>query len=353
MLIDHKSHLAAWASWALLLAITCNCAAQDLATQPPTKLNSSQQKSTAYDPLAITEGFKPGSIELSVEQSGQGRSVPLRVDLPASKAAAPVVLFSHGLGGSRDAGHFLGNHWTARGYVAIFLQHPGSDSSVWRDVPMRERMTAMREAASGKNLLLRCDDVHATLDQLEKWNQTEGHPLFGRLDLQHVGMSGHSFGAQTTQAVAGQKFPIGKSRTDTRIDAAVVFSPGSPAAGSKSQAFGSVQVPWMLMTGTKDVAPIGGQTIESRYAVYPNLPASIDKYEIVLKDAEHSIFSDLKQRGENTDREMKHHQSILALSTAFWDAYLKNDAAAREWLTTDQVRNVIAAEDRWQLNSAK
>jgi dienelactone hydrolase len=301
-----------------------------------------------YDPLSVPNNFKAQSIELTAKHATLTREVPIRVDLPVAKAPAPVVFFSHGLGGSRDGNHFLGNHWAGRGYIAVFLQHPGSDTSVWQNIPLRERMNAMRDAASAKNLALRCEDVHTTLDQLEKWNRTEGHPLFGRLDLTHVGMSGHSFGAHTTQAVAGQRFLLGKGFVDDRIDAAIAFSPSSPASGSKPQAFGSVAVPWMLMTGTKDVAAIGGQSVESRLEVYPNLPKSIDKFELVLKDAEHSAFTEGRAAGDKAKRNPNHHRAILALSTAFWDAYVKCDAAAKEWLGGDAPSTVLEDGDRWQ-----
>lgn len=313
-------------------------------------LSVSNRALPQYDPLSVQSQFKAESIELTAKHARQSREVPLRVDLPAGKEPTPVVFFSHGLGGSRDGNHFMGNHWAGRGYVVVFLQHPGSDTSVWQNTPMRERMTAMRDAASAKNLALRCEDVKATLDQLEQWNRTEGHPLCGRLDLTHVGMSGHSFGAHTTQAVSGQKFPIGRGFTDERIDAAIAFSPSSPAAGSKSQAFGSVAVPWMLMTGTKDVAAIGGQSVESRLEVFPNLPKSIDRFELVLKDAEHSAFTDGRLMGEKGSRNPNHHRAILALSTAFWDAYLKEDAAAKAWLGSDAVKKLLDTEDRWQMN---
>ena len=101
-----------------------------------------------YDPLAVTDKFSAESIELAVKLENQTREVPLRIDLPASKVPAPVVFFSHGLGGSRDGNHFMGNHWAGRGYLVVFLQHPGSDTSVWQNVPLRERMNAMRDAAS-------------------------------------------------------------------------------------------------------------------------------------------------------------------------------------------------------------
>ena len=58
-------------------------------------------------------------------------------NLPTNTAPVPVILFSHGLGGNREGSKFLGEHWAARGYVAVFLQHPGSDDSVWKGKPSR------------------------------------------------------------------------------------------------------------------------------------------------------------------------------------------------------------------------
>ncbi|TVS18352.1 MAG: hypothetical protein EA424_11055 [Planctomycetaceae bacterium] len=49
-------------------------------------------------------------------------------------------------------------------------------------------------------------------------------------------------------------------------------------------------MPWLLMTGTHDTSPIGGQTVKSRLAVFPALPPG-DKYELVLDSAEHSAFT--------------------------------------------------------------
>ena len=78
---------------------------------------------TAYDPLAVAA---PGTVlELKAGE------LPVRVFLPAATTPSPIILFSHGLGGSREGNAFLGEHWAKRGYVAVFLQHPGSDGSVW------------------------------------------------------------------------------------------------------------------------------------------------------------------------------------------------------------------------------
>lgn len=292
----------------------------------------------AYDPLAVGAAA-PTVVDLTAGE------VPLRVFVPRGAGPSPIILFSHGLGGSREGNRFLGEHWARRGYVAVFLQHPGSDSAVWKDVPPAERMRAMKSAASLQNFLRRVDHVRATLDALARWNTEPKHALLGRLDLAHVGMSGHSFGAVTTQAVSGQQFPLGKDFTDPRIKAAMALSPSVPQQGEASRAFAKVGVPWLLMTGTADSAMIGGQTPESRLGVYPALPAG-QKYQLVLDGAEHSAFTDRALPGDSLPRNPNHHRALLAVSTAFFDSTLKGDAAARAWLESG-VSAVIEARDRW------
>ena len=88
----------------------------------------------------------------------------------AAEGAFPVVLFSHGLGGSREGNRFLGEHWARRGYIAIFVQHPGSDGAVWKDVPQAERFAALRSAASLENFVRRVDHVRTVLDTMARWN---------------------------------------------------------------------------------------------------------------------------------------------------------------------------------------
>lgn len=225
------------------------------------------------------------------------------------------------------------------------MQHPGSDSSVWRGQPASQRRAALEDAAGGENYLLRVHDVPAVLDQLTAWNAADDHVLSGRLDLDHVGMSGHSFGAATTQAVSGQRSPRGRvAFTESRIDAAVMFSPSS-RRGDPKEVFGSVSIPWMLMTGTQDIAGIGNQTVESRLQVFPALPPG-GKYELVLDGAQHSAFGDGLR--DAASRNPNHHRVILALSTAFWDAYLRSDSAAKAWLDGAGPRSVMDEKDRWQ-----
>jgi len=320
---------------------------------PPSSSQSSSTQSPSYDPLAVAEAPAPEPLDLEVVDTERERTLPIRVWLPpvaedAAPEPAPVVLFSHGLGGSCENNPYLGRHWSTRGYAVVFVQHPGSDAAVWEGVPRRERMRALEAAASTEQYLARIADVPAVLDALAAWNTDEAHLLRGRFDLERVGMSGHSFGAVTTQSVSGQAARgIGQRFTDARIDAAVAMSPSPPQRGRPEDAFGSVSIPWLLMTGTRDDSPIGETTPESRREVFPHLPSTIDRFELVLDGAEHSAFGDRALPGEDGARDPNHHRVILALSTAFWDAYLRDDADARAWLFGEGPRGVLADADEW------
>ncbi len=315
-------------------------------------------RAQSYDPLAVDPSFHAKYVDISFNDTARNRNIPLRIYLPTNTAPEPVVLFSHGLGGSREGSVFLGEQWAARGYVAVFVQHPGSDESVWRGKPPEEIMPALRHAASQENFMLRVKDISAVLDQLAAWNSraivinppdTNGL-LVAHMDLTRIGMSGHSFGAITTEAVSGEAFPFGRNFTDPRIKAAVIFSPSPPAVGSPSDAFGSVKIPWMLMTGTEDVAPIGNETVKSRLKVYPALHGA-PKYELVLFNAEHSVFTDRALPGDHEPRNPNHHRVILALSTAFWDACLRGDTNALAWLNGSGPRSVMETQDQWQFSA--
>src|SRR5205085_1378130 len=143
------------------------------------------------------------------------------------------------------------------------------------------------------------------------------------------------------QGVSGQHFPSGTTYTDSRITAALMMSPSPPRIGDVSKAFGSVAIPWLIMTGTDDKSPIGLVEAADRLKVFPALPAG-DKCELVLDGAEHSAFGDRPLPGDSKPRDPNHHKAILAISTAFFDTYLRQDSAARDWYTGKGPQSVLA-----------
>jgi predicted dienelactone hydrolase len=301
-----------------------------------------------YDPLHVASGDIT-SIKLEVSDATRKRTLPVRVYLPKAAQPSPVVLFSHGLGGSCDNNPYLGNHWAQRGYLVVFVQHPGSDEEVWKSQPALQRMVAMKKAASLENRNARGNDIPTVIDALTLWNQQQDHALYGRIKLDSIGMSGHSFGANTTQCVAGQTFLGGqRSFTEPRVDAAVMMSPSPPVFGSPAKAFGNIGIPCLLMTGTKDDSPIGNMPPEDRLKVFPHLQKAA-AWQVVFDGATHMDFGQRSLQGKEI-KATRYHRAILALTTAFWDATLKNDAKALAWLKGKGVRSVLIEQDQWQSN---
>lgn len=274
----------------------------------------------------------------------RGRTVPVKVYLPeAADGPAPVILYSHGLGGSREGKAFLGEHWAESGYVAVFMQHPGSDKSVWENVERAERMKSLKGAASGRNFKLRVGDVVFVLDQLEIWNADPEHPLSGKLDLERIGMAGHSFGAVTTQAIMGQRpMRISKrSFADDRIDCFVPMSPSASTRIPDDKAFGEIGKPVLCMTGTEDTSLIRPEvTADSRLKVYAALPSG-DKFQVVFEGGEHRLFS-------ARDKYEKYQPALERLTTEFFDAYLRDSDEARKWLQSEAPLDTLFENDKWE-----
>lgn len=329
-------HIHRWLGFACLLAITTGTTTASRGTE-------NQNPSGA-----LAEHFrKPGPHEVATlldewDDPARNRTVPVKIYYPEDgKGPFPVIVFSHGLGGSRENYRHLGDHWAGHGYVSVHLQHIGSDDSVWKDTAPRERMTAMKKAANFQAFIDRPNDVTFAIDRLEAKNDADG-PLQGRLDLDRIGMSGHSFGARTTLSIAGQVFPLPGGReisyADPRVKAALPMSPMPPKiAATHDAAFAKITIPVMHMTGTLDESVIEpDRSAEERLIPYDKTPGP-GRYLIVFQGGDHMIFSG-RPRGMgklatgDADQDAAFQELIRLSSTAFWNACLKDDKAAKAWI---------------------
>jgi len=142
-------------------------------------------------------------------------------------ASFPVVLFSHGLGGSRHTYSSYCIDVASHGFVVVAIEHRDgtapvsvrADGSVVHYKPLKDNVENPRDRVQefhfrNTQLQLRVDEVlnpeHGVLALLEKmnagdWKSPEtGVPSFaGRLDLENnLHFSGHSFGSATALASA-------------------------------------------------------------------------------------------------------------------------------------------------------
>ena len=110
------------------------------------------------------------------------RNVPVRIRWPAETVpmppgGRPVVLFSHGLGGTAAGGERWGQAWCAAGLVVVHLQHPGSDLEAVRRVARSfSDQAGLRRAAGPEQLLARIEDAVFALDEMQRRQATTRSP---------------------------------------------------------------------------------------------------------------------------------------------------------------------------------
>lgn len=290
--------------------------------------------------------YEVETIRYDWQDQARARQVPVKVYFPKTgDGPFAVVVFSHGLGGSRDGYEYLGRHWASHGYVSVHLEHLGSNTDVWKG--KTKPLEAMRRvAADPANAVHRVRDVSFAIDQLERIHR-EAAPLKGRLDLARIGVAGHSFGAQTTLAVAGEVFvgPMGRAVTfaDARVKAAIAMSAPVPQKRDQlDRVFGKIKVPCLHMTGTLDDSPIGETKAKDRRLPFDHIGGA-DQYLVTFTEGDHMVFSGRRWRG-NGQKDPRFHDLIRMSTTAFWDAYLSEDRKAKAWLADGGLEGALGRD---------
>jgi len=289
-----------------------------------------------------TPSMEVAVLMLDWHDAARDRDVPTKIYFPKEGAGPfPVVIFSHGLGGSRENYEYLGRHWAGCGYISVHLQHIGSDDGVWKDLPMAERGKSLQKAAANlSNALERPIDGQFALDQIERLNAADGSALRGRLDLKAMAIAGHSFGGYATLALAGQTFMLPFFQTkrydEPRLKAAIQMSAPAPAIRRALDAtYASITIPVMHMTGTKDFLELLPQTTAAdRRIPYDHMSGS-ETCLIIFNEGDHMIFSGRERMAASSEKlaqDADFQKLICASTTAFWDAYLKDVPAAKTWL---------------------
>jgi dienelactone hydrolase len=151
----------------------------------------------------------------------------------SSPKTFPVVLFSHGVGGTGFEYTSLIEELVSHGYVVAAVEHtytalavafpdgrivPFHQEAIPADLSADERMKQMM-AAAGKGISTGASDLQFALNRLEKMNVSGSthFPLGGRLDLNEVAAVGHSSGAD---------FATRACQLDERIKACVSLDGG-------------------------------------------------------------------------------------------------------------------------------
>ena len=226
------------------------------------------------------------------------RPVPVRLYQPiasSSAAPAPLIIFSHGIGGSRLGYSYLGSYWASHGLASLHVQHIGSDRSIWFGNPFN-LVSRLQEAAQEQEALARVFDLRFALTQILR------DPLGQAINPNQIIAAGHSYGANTTLLASGARvnrdnIPIELS--DSRIKAAIVISaPRFYGQKSVDSILQPVRLPTLHITATEDNIQIPGyfSGYPDRLAIFEAI-GSERKALAVFEGGSHSMFTDRTRSG--------------------------------------------------------
>ena len=312
----------------------------------------------------------PGSsavrtIDGTWTDAGRQRDLPVRIRLPDTDRPVPVIVFSHGLGGSLGGGLEWSEHWAAHGFAVVHVQHPGSDEDLWKGKPPTERMATLREGASVAQFLACIADIKFAVAELSRRRQA-GDPVASRLDLDRLGMSGHSFGAVTALYLGGPRPGAGaaglpySTLSEPRFRAFLAFSPQAGADDPRQQ-FADFARPALLVTGTLDGQPFPGigASAAQRLVPFDAMAAAGNKFLLVLDNADHMYFNgtrglrDVGAAGRDkvdfVAVEAGGYRLVKAISTAYWAAYLRDDETAVRWLKDGGASALVGSRGSFKL----
>jgi dienelactone hydrolase len=271
--------------------------------------------------------------ELVLHDVTRNKDLRVRVNYPQDGGPYPVVVFSHGAWGSKDGHTMLTELWASHGYITIQPDHADSralgvkvgDQSVFRD--WQERPA----------------DVSFILDSLADI-EAKVPAIKGKLDAKLIGMSGHSYGANTAQLIGGAKVYLAgqeKSYADPRVTAVALLSGQGPGEMLTEKSWEHFTKPLLVMTGSRDGPTRTGQPAEWRKKPYELSPPG-DKYLVWVEGMDHGFggVSGLKGGLVQFQSNADHIRYTKMITLAFWDAFLKGDTEAKAWLVSDAPASV-------------
>jgi dienelactone hydrolase len=193
-------------------------------------------------------------------------------DAPVADGQFPLIVFSHGNGGFRMQNIFWAEHLASHGYIVVAPDHTGNAAATVVDNKLIIHDSNARDQAA----IDRPIDVRFLIDAMGKWNKGADSRFNGKLDMEKIGVGGHSFGGMTSTMAADQ---------DDRIDAIVPMA----AVGREHK---NTEVPSLIILATEDdtIGAAGNARVREYYE-----EATGPKYLVEFVDGGHYSFTEMFQ----------------------------------------------------------
>jgi len=202
-------------------------------------------------------------------------------ELIATDGPFPLVIYSHGSGGTR----FIHSNYTetlaSNGYVVAAPDHTGNTAA---DRLLQTEVDGTITAINRPNDVQQI--INAFLDPENA--ETVGYVASIRPD--QIAVTGHSFGGFTAYAMAsGFSNDNGEFVADERVDAIIALAPAAGPGLLADEQLASIDIPALVIAGTNDqTTPIDPNVTRPW-----ELTASAPSYRVDLVAAEHETFTDL------------------------------------------------------------
>lgn len=293
---------------------------------------------------------------ITLRDTRRERQIPLKVYYPQGKGLFPIIFFSHGAGGSKKAYSSLSCFWASCGYICIHPTHFGTDSTTL----IENGLQVVKKYINDPRVWsVRPEDISFLIDSLDGL-KCRIPPLKDIMDEARIGISGSSYGAYVTMLLAGAKIDTpwepDVTFANQRASAFLAISPqGTGKYGLNPYSWNQIQAPMLIVSGTQDQG-WDGEPASWRLEAFKYMHPG-DKYQVLIEGAHHASYDGDKVTGQTlhrlvtrnfraSDAEMTEYwkrqkripNHVQNVSIAFWDAYLKHEDSAKEFLQSDALQ---------------
>jgi predicted dienelactone hydrolase len=317
------------------LALTTGCTVRARVVDETGSAFSNGRRSEQPGLRIARDGF--AFVEADWIDPARQRAVPVRLYLPFDVSGpAPLVLFSHGLGGSRRGYSYLGSHFARQGVASLHVQHVGSDRALWGGSPF-ELASRMQASVQEAEAVDRVADLRFALDRLLALPTDD--PLYLAIDPRRIVVAGHSYGANTALLASGasvEREGRAVDLRDPRIRAAILLSaPPFYGENALDAILRPVTLPTLHVTATGDDIRVPGyfSSVQDRIAVFEATGSAL-KALAVFEGGSHSIFTDRPGTG-GAELNPRVKAATQSLSMAFLALVFEGrDEPMRTWRST-------------------
>ena len=320
--------------------------------------------------LRLTGKYSYIKQTITLNDTSRQRQLTVDIYKPQTwrEGKTPVVVASHGFASNRQHFEKVAPHLASYGYVVAVPQHPGSDSTYLQDMLQGYH----RDAFKLNEFIDRPLDISYVMDELERRNPTE---FEGRLNLESVGVMGHSFGGYTALAIAGAQIDFeGLEQEcnkvvwdpdlslllqcralelprqtydfrDRRVQAVAVLNPVTRYMFG-TEDLSKIEIPILIGAGDKD--PV---TPAAKEQLMPfTFLSTSDRYLALLEGEAHVDISQLDAGSTRALESLLRVKKLInpelfhtyanAMSTGFFEYYIATNADARPYLQSSYAQYI-------------